>query len=337
MKKSRSCSILDVAKLAKVSPATVSRVLNNGPVSAATRAMVEGAIRKTGFQPDSHAVLLRKGRTKKIGVIVPDIANPAYSLTVKTAHDVLKRAGYSVILGISYGLADEERQALEMMQRERVSGLVISTCEGEDDRPMRPLFEQFVADKVPLVFLGREARGLPVDTISIDNVRAMETGVRYLVRTGRKRLAFLAGGDGFRAARERLNGFRKALTAHGLKPAGVAHEGPFTLENGQTLAARLLASTDADALVCGNDLMAIGALKAARQANRRVPEDVAVLGFDDIELAALVHPRLTTIRQSFGEIVQRACALLVERVEKPGQSVPQEQLLEPEIIIRETA
>ena len=330
-------SIYDVAKQARVSAATVSRVLNGGSVSPKTKARVEKAIAAIGYEPDSLAVSLRKGKVRKIGVVVPDIGNPAYALTVKIAHDTLWEKKYSIILSSTYVSAEDELRAMELMLRERVAGILFSLNEGKTSPEILRMQKLFVERGIHMVFLGQRASGIPADSVSVDNEIALQKCVRYLKRTGRKKIAFLAGSDERAAAQERRDGFLKAMNEVGLPPVAAVCEGLFARANGEALAERLLAAHKIDALVCGNDLMAVGALRAARNFGLNVPNDLGIIGFDDIELASLVEPSLTTVHQPFDRIVNKACSLITGRINGSVDTGYSDLKIEPEVIVRESA
>lgn len=331
-----SLSIHDVAKKVGFSAATVSRVLNNGPVSAKTRAKVEKAIAEMGYQPNLNAVSLRTQQIRKIGVVIPDIGNPAYALTVRFAHEILRKNDYQLILGNTYGSLEEELLVLQMMSRERVSGIIINTVEGESDEESHNTFRNLMAQNIHMVFLGPPKMELGIDSVSVDNRAAMKKAVNLLVQTGRKRIAYLAGGGGRKASDERRKGFADALEQHAMEPAAIICDGTFTLDNAEVQAEHFLLNNKADAFVCGNDMMAIGVIQAAEKLGLRVPEDMAVVGFDNIGMATITRPRLTTIHQPFEEIVNKACALLLARIDGSTSLAAHHYNIQPEIIVRES-
>ncbi len=338
IKPQKPASIYEIAKLAGVSVSTVSRVMNNGLASRKTRQKVEQIIQETGFSPDSRAVGLRKGKTRKVGLIIPRIDNPVYSTTVRLVHDFLRSREYSLVLGITYGSAHEELEALELMQRECVDGVILNICEGEDDSGIRGRMEVLLERGAPLIFIGKEPLGLPADMISVDNRLGFHKLITYLKKTGRRQIGFLAGRENLYATSVRVDAFREALSAVGLEyaPENVLLGEDFGMDDGQRLTRLLIKQGMVDAIVCGNDLMAVGALLAARQCGVAVPDKLAIAGFDDIDLAALVSPALTTVRQPFERITHLACERLFARLE--GRVNAGEQfLLEPELIIRDSA
>ncbi len=331
-------TIHDVAREAAVSAATVSRVLNGGVVSPRTKSRILAIIDRLGYVPDERATSLRRASTRKIGLIVSDIDNPIYPKTVKTIHDLLKRKGYPLILGCSYGSNDEEADAIEMMRRERVSGIIVSTPEGEDDICLKPLFERLVAQNMPFVFLGKTNWGLPIDTVLMNDQAGMRELTSHVIDSGKVRIAFLSGGEAPTVTQERFQGFFNAMRSRSMQ---VHHDfvirlGAYSIENGYEQASKLLSlKTRPDAIVCANDLLAIGALRAAEDKEVRVPAELAITGFDDIYLATLVRPQLTTIHQPVELTAEKACEFLFHRIENAGRRIKASRLLiDPQLIIR---
>lgn len=329
-------TIYEIAKKAGVSPATVSRVLNNGPVKSSTKEKILKIIEKENFVPDNRAVYLKKINTRKIGLIIPDILNPIYSLAVKVIHDYLKEKDYHLILGNSYGNVDEEKDILELFERERVAGVIIGTCEGEDDSSLIPIFDRMLKSGIKIVFTGKKNYGLKVDVISVNNEIGTYKITNYLIKTGRKKIGFISGDRNLRATEERLSGYIKALKEKGIgiNKELIICEGEYKMENGRKFAKELISKVDA--ILCGNDLMAIGAIKAVEESGLKVPDDIGICGFDDIFISYLIKPSLTTVHQPIEKISEIACERLIGWIE--GKIKKEEEILiEPEIIVRESA
>jgi len=316
-------TIYEIAKKAGVSPATVSRVLNNGPVKSSTKEKILKIIEKENFVPDNRAVYLKKINTRKIGLIIPDILNPIYSLAVKVIHDYLKEKDYHLILGNSYGNVDEEKDILEL-------------CEGEDDSSLIPIFDRMLKSGIKIVFTGKKNYGLKVDVISVNNEIGTYKITNYLIKTGRKKIGFISGDRNLRATEERLSGYIKALKEKGIgiNKELIICEGEYKMENGRKFAKELISKVDA--ILCGNDLMAIGAIKAVEESGLKVPDDIGICGFDDIFISYLIKPSLTTVHQPIEKISEIACERLIGWIE--GKIKKEEEILiEPEIIVRESA
>jgi len=331
-------TIHSIAKAAGVSSATVSRVLNGGPVKESTKRAVLRIMKGVSYVPDERASSLRSKRVKKIGLLVSDLENPLYAKTVRVAFDFFKVRGYSLNIGCPYGsLADEERLLLSM-RRERVAGLLLSTVELPQDSSLKGLLSEMLSSGVALAFLGKPSMGLAVDTVSVDNKAGVGLMVDYLVRTGRRRIAFL-GGPPSLGADLRLEGFYEAIARHGVSKSGCpALRCPgLAMQDGESVAGALLdGGADVDAIFGVNDHVAIGALKAAESRGLAVPGSIAVAGFDDLYFSSLIKPKLTTVRQSVESVVTIACSRLLARIEGGGDGV-REILLEPELIVRESA
>jgi DNA-binding LacI/PurR family transcriptional regulator len=312
--------------------------MNGGSASPKMRERVQRAADRAGYVPDQRARLLKTNKSLTIGVIIPDIANPVYPLQVQVIHDILKSRGYRLFLGCTYGEVAEESTQLEMMRRERVAGVIVATCEGEDDSVLAETFRSLRKQEVPCVLIGKTNMEGSFDVVTVDNVTGSRRATDYLLRTGRRRLAVLTGPRGVRATEERLKGVYQAAADHGLEPADILlrFTDAFTSESGRQAAGGLLESS-VDGLICGNDLLAIGTLQAARALSLSVPDQVAVVGFDDIPPASWVTPRLTTVSQPFEEVARKACDLLLGRMEKRLDHEPGEHLLEPSLIVRESA
>ncbi|MBN1673650.1 MAG: LacI family DNA-binding transcriptional regulator [Kiritimatiellae bacterium] len=332
-------SIHDVAREAGVSAATVSRVLNRGSVSDETRGKVLHSISKLGFIPDARASNLKSRRQSSIGLIATDITNPIVPVGVQAIHDFVQDRGYSLQLGISNGRPARELQIMKRMAEGRVAGLILGWSEGETDAACLQYLCEIVRNGIPIVLQGRNTGGVEADQVSVDNAKGVRAAASYLLRTGRGKVAFVAGPRGQFATETRFAGYRDALAA---KQAPLREErivfGDWSRENGRKAMARLLALADPpDGVVCGNDLIAVGAIETLEEQGRAVPRDVAVVGFDDIELASLVRPRLTTVAQPQRRISELTARLLIDRIEGRVSGEPREILIEPDLIVRESA
>ena len=331
--------IIAIAQTAGVAPSTVSRFFNNGQVSAKTRNKIEKAVAKTGYRPDSRAASLRSGATNRIGIIIPDAGNPAYAAAMRVFHDQLRQRNYSMVLGCTYGSVQEEHKLLQYMQQDHVDGIILYTCEAPQDEISHQTLHQLLEQKTPVVYVGKQNNLLPTDSLGVDNHQGIDKAISYLKRIGRKRIAFLSGDVSNWAYQQRVESFKCAMKINKLKVSAksILAKGQSTVETGGALLPVLMDKMpDVDAIVCSNDLMAIGAMYAAIQFGIKVPEQLAVIGFDDIQMASLVRPRLTTIRQPILQIAEQTCQFLLQRL-SGEDSEPQSLLFEPELVIRESA
>jgi DNA-binding LacI/PurR family transcriptional regulator len=332
-------TIYEVAKLASVSPKTAARILAGSSGRVYNRERVLQAAKKLGYIRNQQAANLRSGRSGLLGVIVPDISNPFYPVFFQTIHDIALGLGYQILLSSTFGKTGEEIHALRMFEVNRVEGIILNASEGEGDEECDDIVRRFTQRGIPVVLAGRPARGLPVDEIVLKNVQAVERAGHYLVKTGHKRIGFISGPLNNLGMRERHTGYERALRAAGLAPdPNLATVGLLTAESGREQARRILsASGRPTAILAANDLLALGAMKACLELGLKVPRDVAIIGFDDILLAQLVTPALTTLRQPQEQIARDSLNLLISRIAGKDRSKPRKLVYDAELIIRESA
>ena len=305
----------DVARLAGVSQAMVSYVLNDNAVivvPAETRQRIMEVIDRLGYVPDRAAQSLRTRKTYTIACIMPDITNPFYPAFERGIQNVAERHGYDLITYNTDGLAEKERACLRSVQRGRVDG-VIGVFFHLTAAHLRPLLDRDAA--VARLEARRPETGpLPLDNLYVDNAAAARDVVSYLIDRGHARIGMIAGQQGPRGPR--VLGYRAALDDHHIPyDDTLIRGGDFAEEGGYQGARELLAlSPRPTAVFAANDLMAMGALIALREAGLGVPGDVAVVGFDDIPFARLVSPPLTTVAQRGDEIGRRAAEMVFERL-----------------------
>ncbi|MED4300783.1 LacI family DNA-binding transcriptional regulator [Geobacillus stearothermophilus] len=325
-------SIKDVAKRANVSTATVSRVLRNtGNVTEETRQRVLEAIEALNYQPNVLGRYLRRMETETVLVVVPDITNPFFSKVLRGIEAVALKHGYQVLLGDTQNDARLEEQYLNVLPQRQVDGMIFLTA-----RIRKELVEE-MARQFPIVLACEYLEGTDIPTVSIDNISSARKATEYLIRLGHRRIAHLSGPMDVILSRDRLRGYYQALAQHEIEvDAALVQEGDFTYESGYHLTLKLLAlEKPPTAIFAANDEMAIGAVKAIRHRGGRVPDDVAVVGFDDIHMASIFEPSLTTIAQPMFEIGQKAMELLLRLIE--GIDVERRQLVLPDrLVIRDS-
>jgi len=328
----------DVARIAGVSQALVSYVLNGKVVLAVpeeTRQRILDAIGSLGYIPDRRAQSLRTRKTYTIACVIPDITNPFYPAFERGIQDVAEAHGYDFITYNTDGTADKELKCLHSLQQGHVDG-VIATLFHLKAEQMRPLWER---DMAVVRFEPKRPRPAPapLDYLYLDNHAAAHAMVSYLVAQGHTRIGMIAGQQGPRSARVR--GYRDALTARGL-PADetLIRDSGFTEQGGYQGLRELMALTPRPtAVFAANDLIALGALMAAREAGLRVPEDVALAGFDDIPAARLVSPALTTVAQFEQSIGRRAAGMLLERLTGAATGPGRREEMPYMLVVRESA
>ncbi|GES43709.1 LacI family transcriptional regulator [Rhizobium dioscoreae] len=308
----------DVARAAGVSQATVSMVLSGGGASipAETWERITKAAKDLGYVPNRFAQALKTSRTMTIACIVPDITNPFYPSLIRGIQSVADGQNYDVITVNTDGTPERERHFLDWARQGRVDGVVgvFFTLKAKDFNPL-------VEAGVPIVRIeSSKKRGgeIPIDDIYVDSRAAAQTVTEYLLGLGHKRIALVAGRGGPQA--HRIEGYRKALAEFG-HPDHVVIDDEFS-EMGGVRAAESILNGDfrPTAIFAANDLMAIGVMQSLRERGIRIPEDIAVVGFDDISAAKLVTPTLTTVAQFQWKMGERAAQTLMDRLrgEKTG-------------------
>ena len=324
-------NIKDVAQYAGVSITTVSHVVNGTRfVSESARLRVAEAVRKLGYVPSAVARSLKHNNTRTFGVVIPNNSNPYFAEIIRGVEDRCFAADYNVILCNSND--DPQRQAsyLRVLAEKRVDGVVFVAS--GSDAVVRATLGEF---KMPMVLLDREVAGMNCDVVEVDHLVGGELATRHLLELGHPRVACISGPPGLSPSSLRRAGWKQALGAAGVERQETdLARGDFTARGGylamQSLLKRDLRPTAV--FVC-NDLMAFGALNAAREAGVAVPEQLSIVGFDDIELAAFSAPPLTTIAQPKLEIGTMAAELLFERVEQ-SRNAGRRVILAPQLIIR---
>ena len=320
-------TIRDVARHAQVSVASVSRVLNRlDNVSEETRARVSDAVRALGYVPHAGARSLSLARTNAIGVVLPDFHGEFFSEIVRGMDREASRHGYMLLLANVHAGTEHSANALRAM-RGRVDGLLILAPH---------LSEEELADAVPTrtpaVLINTRGDAGGHAGVQLDNAAGARAVADHLISLGRKNVVHIAGAAGNIDAQERADAFRDAMRKHGVAVEVV--QGDFSEESGEAAVEALLSSGQTvDAIFAGNDMMAIGALQALRNAGRRVPDDVAVVGFDDVPLAR--HLGLTTVRVRIAELGERALDRLLTILAGEEDGGGQE-LHMPELVVRAT-
>lgn len=323
-------TIRDVAQLAGVSTATVSRVLAGiGNPNPDTTAAVMSAVDELGYRPSGVARSLRMKRTRTLGLIVTDIQNPFFPELVQAADLAARSLGYSILLGSA--AYDEHRAMhyLDLMVDQRVDGMIIASSQLSEHS-----WQWLLASPVPVVVVNAEPSGLPVSVITSDNRGGTRLAVEHLVGLGHRRIAYIRGYAGFTADPPRVEGFRAACAAAGIPAADCVEVwGDGQFEGGERAAVELLAlGRDVTSIVCHNDMTAIGAMRALRSARVRVPQDIGIVGCDDIAAASWVVPSLTTVAQQKAEMGRMAVERLAMALDDPAHAAAPETILLPMVL-----
>ncbi|MFB3159928.1 LacI family DNA-binding transcriptional regulator [Neobacillus sp. 179-J 1A1 HS] len=301
--------IADVAKMANVSTATVSRVISNaGTVKKETAEKVLEAIKKLNYQPNMLARQLRRSETKTILVVVPDITNTFFSAVLRGIESVAIENGYQVLLGDARNNVETETSYLTILGQKKADGLILLTA-----RTDQKILEELSQD-YPVVLACEYYEGTQLPTVSIDNVSSARKATEYLISLKHKRIGHISGPLNVVVGRDRCKGFHQAMAKHGLSvDPSLVQEGEFSFESGFNLMMKFLSLEEPPtAIFAGNDEMAMGAVKAAKSKGFRVPEDLSVVGFDDIKFASIFEPALTTIAQPTFDMGQKAMHLLLK-------------------------
>ena len=329
MRKARP-TIYDVARLAGVSTATVSRALNGtGQIAPATRAAIDAAVARLGYHPNTAARSLVTRSTQTIALLLPDITNPFYAALVSGIQDRALEAGYTMLLCTTEGDPEREEQYLSLLRAKQVDGVLVDGLVLPPDRITR-----FVRDGLPIVCLDRDIDSTLVPLVQVDNRLGARLATEHLLSLGHERIAHVAGAPDLGISEERIEGYRDAHRTAGIRlHPELISVGSFTEEGGYEAARSLLASRVFTAVFAANDLSALGVLSALAEAGRRVPDDISVVGFDDLRLSRFTTPALTTVHQPAGEIARHATDLLLELAR--GRKVDRMLLLlEPELVVR---
>jgi LacI family transcriptional regulator len=323
----------DLAQELNLSTATISRALSRPEIVAPeTRTRVLEAVRRSGYQMNGIARSLRTQSTHTIGVIVSDICNPFFSSIVKAAEDVARTNGYTVLICNADEEGRNEEAALRLFIERQVSG-VIRCSAGANSSLLQVLHEK----SIPLVDLDRQS-GLPdIDTVILNNKLGASLATRHLIQLGHKRIAIVSGPQHLSNARDRLEGFRKALRAARIAiPKNYVEFGDFREASGFQAAERLLdLDSPPTAIFVANNEMMAGTLSSVRQRRVKVPRELSLVGFDDARWARYLEPPLTVVSQPAELMGQKAAQLLLTRLS--GRRTPQTVLFQPELIVRRSA
>ena len=325
-------TIADVARHAGVSVATVSHVMNRTRhVEPETAERVRSAIAALRYSPNTLARSLRRGETKTIGLLLPDNSNPFFASVARQIEDAGFLAGYTVILCNSDGSAEKEERYLQVLMAKQIDGLIFA---GSSDHAR--VFARLLPS-VPAVLLDREIQSVNVDSVLVDHDHGGYLAGKYLAGLGHKKIGVIGGPRDSGSSPARLRGFARALQEAGLDlPANAVVDSDYHFAGGRKAMERLMAQARGiTALFACNDLMAMGALTVLRARGLRVPDDMSMIGFDDIPYAVTTWPPLTTIAQPVEKIGTRAVSLLLARVAEPAAHSRRE-VLTPVLVERES-
>lgn len=327
-----SVSVKDVAAEAGVSVGTVSNVLNRPErVAPETVARVQEVIARLGFVRNDAARQLRAGRSRSIGLVVLDAANPFFAEVARGAEQRAGEAGIAILLGNSDHSPAREDGYLDLFREQRVNGVLLTPTDDELARLQR------VTDAgIPLVLVDTESAQGSISSVSVDDVQGGMLAVRHLIETGRRRIAFVGGPTSIKQVADRLEGARRALADADGVGFEVVEVEAMTVIHGRGIGERIAARRPEerpDAVFCANDLLAVGVLQgAAILGGLRVPQQLALIGYDDIDFAQTAVVPLSSIRQPARQIGATAVELLFEMIERPGAA--RTVRFQPELVVR---
>lgn len=324
-------TIKDIARAAGVSHTTVSRALKNHPrISVETRERIQQLAREMGYTPSAVAQSLLARRTQTIGLVITTIADPFVVQVVEGVESVAQAAGYSVFLSNSHNNPEQEMAVVDTFHRRRVDAIIVTSSRVGNLYSAR--LEQM---RVPIVLINSQEEGEYLYSVTVDDVQGAQTAVEHLIELGHRRIGYVGAPNRPKSNRRRLAGYQAGLQRAGLAPDPALILAPAAasdVERGEMAVEPLLAN-GATAVLCYNDVTAIGLLTACRRRRVDVPGKLSVVGFDDIEMAGYVTPALTTIHQPRLRLGQRAMTMALGLLD--GQQV-QDQVLEGKLVIRET-
>ncbi|MDQ5823186.1 MAG: LacI family transcriptional regulator [Chloroflexota bacterium] len=331
-----STTLEEIARQAGVSRSTVSRVMNDHPsVDQDTRARVRSVAERLNYQPNVAARSLAVGRTNVIGLVIPMgvsalFTDPYFPLLIQGITSACNANEHSVMLWLAEP-EYERRTIRQVLQGGLIDGVILASALMED-----PMLEALLRRGLPFIMVGRLPTDNQISYVDVDNVNSAREMVAYLLRVGHRRVATIAGPTNMIAGSDRLEGYRLALRNRGMTPdPALIVEADFTEEGGYVAMQRLLPQAP-NAVFVASDAMAIGAMRALRDAGLRVPDDIAIAGFDDIPMAARTEPTLTTVRQPIQRMGSLAAETLIDMISHPHPQ-PRRIILPTELVIRESS
>lgn len=307
-------SIKKVAEVAGVSVGTVSHVITGSvPVSEPLRLKVQAAIRELNYHPNHVARSLKTSKTRTLGIIVPDMTIPFFPQVIRGAEEAARRNHYFLIAVNSDDDADRQKDLLSLLRSERVEGILLVIAAAPT--PLNQI-SRIIDSGIPIVCLDRIPDRVPVDSVSVDDREAAETGVRHLIAQGHRRIAMVTGPPALKNERRRLQGYRLALERAGIaEDPELIWQGNLRTADVEAVCREKLAAGRPDAVFCTNGPSALGALRAFREIGLRTPEDIAFATFDELAVDELFTPAITTVVQPAYEIGFKAAEMLLARIE----------------------
>jgi len=326
-------TLKDIALRANVSVATVSKFLNSkGKFSLSTEKRIREAINFYNYyhKVRNHVISNNSSSPiKTVGLIIPDVENPFFSSITKTLELLLFRFGYFLILCNSDNNLDLENNFFHYLTNKAVNGIILITTNSIERKIQQN-------SRIPLVLLDRKINNLKLSYVATDNKNGTKAATTYLIEINKNKIAFIGGREDLNTSQERLNGYLEALEEFSIPlDEELIFKGDFSFQGGYQAMSRLLKTGKSfDSLLAGNDIEALGAIECLRESGIAVPDQVSVVGYDDIWLSKISHPKLTTLHQPVFELCREAVNILLQSMEDPTAVI--QRILEPELIIRES-
>ncbi len=328
-------TIKDIAKMADVSTATVSKIVNHKDqnISHATRQKVLDLIEAHNYVPNRIASSMITKKTHSIGLIIPDITNPFFPEVARGVEDYANMEGYHVVLCNSDNKLDKEVSYIGMLQEKMVDGIIFTSSSLRNK-----VSKEFLRLQIPVITVDRDITGMRAQgKITVDNTSGAYQGVSYMIERGYKRILHLGGPMTSKPALDRFEGYRNALSDYGIQfDEKLFFEGNYNAQWGyEGVLEALTNKIEFDGIFCGNDMIAIGAIKALNEKGISVPGNVGVMGFDDIYMATVVTPNLTTVCQPNYQMGYKAAEMLIELIKHPEAKM-MDVVLKTKLVIRES-
>ena len=330
----KKLTIRDIARMAKVSHTTVSRVLNHDPrVKEETKERISRIVEKYDFKPDPRARSLAMKRSKLIGLLVPDIRNPFYAEMARGIEDKANQEGYNVIFSSADGKLERIEAYVNLLMKAGVDGFIFATA-----RHREPVIEKLIKKRFPLVLVSRKLKGEAFNYVVFDNYKGAYDITKHLIGLGYTKIAIIIGPSNLSTAFDRLKGYQRALKDHNIPLIqDYIIQGSFQKKVGYEGAKRLFRMENRpEAIFGGSDYIAMGVIDAVAELGLRIPEDIGLVGFDDTEFASNKKINLTTVSQGKYRMGHLGVQILIDNIENKGGDYTHKVILEPQIIIRES-
>ncbi len=329
----KNLTIRDIAKMACVSHMTVSRVVNNDPrVREETRNKILNLIKKVGFKPDARARAFASKKSNLVGLIVSNISNPFYAALARGVEDKAHDAGYHVVFSSIQNKYAQYEMIVNFMLSAGVDGIIFASA-----RLREPVIKKLINERFPLVLVNRKLKGENFSYVGLDNVRGAYEITQHLINLGYKQIAIITGSSNLSTGIERLKGYQQALKDNGIEfTENYVIQGPYNRTTGYEGAKTFINMKNRPEAIFfgGNDYIAMGVIDAIYELGLRIPEDIALVGFDDTEFASNQRIKLTTVSQRQYEMGNLAVQILIDYIEKKQMDYVHKVILEPRLTIR---